>query len=309
MNTEITSFNSTFFEYLCGFIWFDQDKLEALMKRYPIGATEQGESIFWHINAENKITNGHIITMDSETGKVYDDSWYYQDGRPTCMFGEHLLGAFPSQTVALVTDELTAAVMSCFPTPYVWLATGKEQATPTDLFPLVGKSVVVFPDKGEYCKWQEMLQAVSNLQFHISDVIEKAQGDCHNIAQMVLSQQPLRPTEEEAALIRMEDANPNLALLVKALDLEVVGFSPISNNVKDETPKTKPASNEPKKDAVMLSILLAQEERWHGRNPECHKCKLSHEGINGTYCGKLQRYVEYGKGDCCIEAEIPPAPE
>ena len=46
MNTEITSFNSTFFEYLCGFIWFDQDKLEALMKRYPIGATEEGESIF-----------------------------------------------------------------------------------------------------------------------------------------------------------------------------------------------------------------------------------------------------------------------
>ena len=135
------------------------------------------------------------------------------------------------------------------------------------------------------------------------------QGDCHTIAQMVLSQQPLRPTEAEAALIRMEDANPNLALLVKALDLEVVGFSPISNNVKDETPKTKPASNEPKEDAVMLSILLAQEERWHGRNPECHKCKLSHEGINGTYCGKLQRYVEYGKGDCCIEAEIPPAPE
>jgi hypothetical protein len=96
MKTEITSFSSSFFEYLCGFVWFDQDKLEALMKRYPIGATEQGESIFWHINAENKITNGHIITMDSETGKVYDDSWYYQDGRPTCMFGEHLLGAFPS---------------------------------------------------------------------------------------------------------------------------------------------------------------------------------------------------------------------
>ena len=71
MKVEITSFNSTFFEYLCGFIWFDQDKLETLMKRYPIGATEQGESIFWHINAENKITNGHIITMDSETGKVY----------------------------------------------------------------------------------------------------------------------------------------------------------------------------------------------------------------------------------------------
>ena len=309
MKTEITSFSSSFFEYLCGFVWFDQDKLEALMKRYPIGATEQGESIFWHINAENKITNGHIITMDSETGKVYDDSWYYQDGRPTCMFGEHLLGAFPSQTVALVTDELTAAIMSCFPTPYVWLATGKEQTTPTDLFPLVGKTVVVFPNKGEYNKWQEMLQAVPNLQFHLSDVMENVQGDCHTIAQVVLSQQPLRPTEEEAALMRMEDANPNIALLVKALGLEVVGILPTSDISRDEMPKTEPVSKEPKEYAVMQSILLAQEERWHGRNPECHKCPLSHEGINGTYCGKLHRYVEYGKDDCGLEAEVSPAPD
>ena len=247
--------------------------------------------------------------MDSETGKVYDDSWYYLDGRPTCMFGENLLGTFPSQTVALVTDEMTAAIMSSFPTPYVWLAIGKEKATPSDLLPFEGKSVVMFPNKGEYSKWQEMLQTVPNLQFHISDVVEKAQGDCHTIAQMVLSQQPLRPTEAEAALMRMEGASPNLTLLVKALDLELMGFSPISDNVKDKTPKMELASKEPKKDAVMQSILLAQEERWHGRNPECHKCHLSHEGINGTYCGKLHRYVEYGKGDCGLEAEIPPAPE
>ena len=305
----MTSFDNAFFKYLCGFIWFDQDRLEALMKQYPIGATEQGEPIFWHINSENKITNGRILTMDSETGKVYDDSWYYLDGRPTCMYGENLLGAFPNQTVALVTDEMTAAIMSSFPTPYVWLAIGKEKAPPSALLPLEGKSVVVFPNKGEYSKWQEMLQAVPNLQFHISDVMEKTQGDCHTIAQMVLSHQPMRPTEAENALMRMEDANPNLALLVKALDLEVVGFSPISDNVKDATPKTKPTSKDPKEDAVMQSILLAQEKRWHGRNPECHKCHLSHEGINGTYCGKLHRYVEYGKGDCGIEAEIPPAPE
>lgn len=309
MKTEITSFNSKLFEYLCGFIWFDQDKLEALMKRYPIGATEQGEPIFWHINSENNITNGHIITMDSETGKVYDDSWYYQDGHPTCLFGEHLLDAFPSQTIALTTDEMTAAVMSCFPTPYTWLATGKDKVTPTDLLPLVGKSVVVFPDKGEYSKWQEALQAVPNLHFHISDVMEKSQGDCHTIAQMVLSQQALRPTEEEAALMRMEDANPNIALLVKALDLEVVGILPTNDIAKEETPKSEPASEDPKEGATVQSIMLAQEERWHGKNPECHKCNHSHEGINGTYCGKLHRYVEYGKGDCGIDAEIPPTPD
>ena len=281
MKTEITSFSSSFFEYLCGFVWFDQDKLQALMKRYPIGATEQYEPIFWHINAENKITNGHIITMDDKTGKIFDDDWYYQDGRPMCLFGENLLHAFPSQTVALVTDEMTAAIMSCFPTPYVWLATGKEQATPSDLLPLVGKSVVVFPDKGEYCKWQEMLQAVSNLQFHISDVIEKAQGDCHNIAQMVLSQQPLRPTEEEAALMRMKDANPNIALLVDSLDLEVVDVSSIDEDAMKPMSKSKVKSEpltQPEDDEAMKSFLMAQEKRWHGRNPECHKCSRSHEG-------------------------------
>ena len=301
MKTEITSFSSSFFEYLCGFVWFDQDKLQALMKRYPIGATEQYEPIFWHINAENKITNGHIITMDDKTGKIFDDDWYYQDGRPMCLFGENLLHAFPSQTVALVTDEMTAAIMSCFPTPYVWLATGKEQATPSDLLPLVGKSVVVFPDKGEYCKWQEMLQAVSNLQFHISDVIEKAQGDCHNIAQMVLSQQPLRPTEEEAALMRMKDANPNIALLVDSLDLEVVDVSSIDEDAMKPMSKSKVKSEpltQPEDDEAMSSFLLAQEIQWNGRNPECHKCSRSHEGINGTYCDELHQYVDYGKGNC-----------
>lgn len=309
MKAKMKSFDNAFFKYFCGFIWFDQDRLEALMKQYPIGATEQGEPIFWHINSENKITNGRILTMDSETGKVYDASWYYQDGRPTCLFGEHLLDSFLTRTVALVKDEMTAAVMSCFPTPYVWLATGKEKATPTDLLPLAGKSVVVFPDKGEYSKWQETLQAVPNLHFHISDVMEKAQGDCHTIAQMVLSQQPLRPTEAEATLMRMEDANPNIALLVKTLCLEVVGISPTSDIPKNETPKTEFVSKESKEDSAAQSILLAQKERWHGRNPKCHKCPLSHEGINGTYCGKLHRYVEYGKGDCGIETEVPPAPD
>ena len=131
MKAEITNYKSSFFEYLCGFIWFDQDRLEVLMKRYPIGATKQGEPIFWHINSEHKITNGRILTMDSETGKVYDDSWYYQDGRPTCLFGEQLLDIFPSQTLALVTDEMTAAIMSCFPPPtFGWLLEKRKRLPP-----------------------------------------------------------------------------------------------------------------------------------------------------------------------------------
>lgn len=298
---EIASFNNRFFEYLCHFIWFDQSNLVAMMKRYPIGRTEQGEPIFWHVNAENRITNGYIITMDSDTGKVYDESWYYQDGRPICLFGEHLLDSFRSQTIALVKDEMTAAIMSCFPTPYVWLATGKRKATSTDLLLLEGKSVVVFPDKGEFDKWDEFLKQIPNLHFHVSDVMEKTQGDCHNIAQMVLCQQPLRPTEEEAALMRMEEVNPNIELLVKSLGLEVVSVSSIDEEImkpKSESELKAGSSAQSKDDEAMKTIMLEQKKRWHGRNLECHKCHQSYEGINGTYCGKLRQYVEYGKGNC-----------
>ena len=131
--------------------------------------------------------------------------------------------------------------------------------------------------------------------------MENVQGDCHTIAQMVLSQQPLRPTEKEAALMRMEDANPNIALLVKALNLEVVGASSIDEDAMKPISKSEVKSEPPPQiedDEAMKSFLMAQEKRWHGRNPECHKCSRSHEGINGTYCDELHQYVEYGKSDC-----------
>ena len=301
MTVEITSYSNTFFEYLRSFIWFSQDRLTAMMERYSIGATEQGNGsghpIFWHINVAHQITNGHIITMDSKTGKVYDNSWYYQDKQPTCLFGEHLLLDLPDKTVALVKDEMAAAIMSCFSTPYLWLATGKDFAT-SDLTSLTGRNVIIFPDKGEYDRWMEIAANLTNIQLHVSDVVEKSQGDFTNIAQMVLSQQLPCPTQEEVMLMRMEEANPNIALLIKAFDLEVVGVSPTSEKDMNKAQRSKIASENPKEDAALQSIRSAQEKRWHGRNPECHLCDLSHEGINGTYCNKLNRNVEYGKGDC-----------
>ena len=302
MKVEVASYSNTFFEYLRSFIWFSQDRLTAMMGKYPIGATDQGDGstehpIFWHINVAHQITNGHIITMDSKTGKVYDNSWYYQDKQPTCLFGEHLLLDLPDKTVALVKDEMAAAIMSCFSTPYLWLATGKDFAT-SDLTSLTGRNVIIFPDKGEYDRWMEIAANLTNIQLHVSDVVEKSQGDFTNIAQMVLSQQLPCPTQEEVMLMRMEEANPNIALLIKAFDLEVVGVSPTSEKDMNKAQRSKTASENPKEDAALQSSRSAQEKRWHGRNPECHLCDLSHEGINGTYCNKLNRNVEYGKGDC-----------
>lgn len=303
MKVEIASFDNTFIEYLCSFVFFDSERLTEMMNRYVIGATAQREPVFWHINAELRVTNGHIITMDGETGKVYNESRYRQDGRPMCLFGEHLLKDFPDKPVALVKDEMTAAIMSCFPTPYLWLATGTVRTVASDLFSLRSKSVVIFPDKGEMEHWQEIVSTVSDGQFHISDVMEKSQGSFHNISQIILSRQPLRPTEEETVLMRLEDANPNIRKLIKALGLEVVSVSFDDSETTGDEIKTGTISKVPTQaspDDAYRDVSIEQEKRWNGRNPECHMCPFSHEGINGTYCDKLNHYVEHGKGDCGI---------
>ena len=303
MKVEIASFDNTFIEYLCSFVFFDSARLTEMMNRYVIGATAQREPVFWHINAERRVTNGHIITMDGETGKVYDESWYRQDGRPMCLFGEHLLKDFPDKPVALVKDEMTAAIMSCFPTPYVWLATGTVRIVATDLLSLKGKTVVIFPDKGEYEHWQEIASTVSDVQFHASDVMENTQGDFHNISQIILSRQPLRPTEEETVLMRLEDANPNIRKLIEVLGLEVMSVSFDDSETTGDEIKTgtiSKVSTQASPHDASGDVRIEQEKRWHGRNPECHMCPFSHEGINGTYCDKLNHYVEHGKGDCGI---------
>lgn len=298
MKVEIANCSNAFIEYLCSFVWFDSDRLTKMMKEYVIGATEQGEPIFWHINAEHKITNGRILTMDSNSGKVYDSGWYYQDGRQACLFGEHLLKNILDKPVALVKDEMTAAVMSCFPTPYVWLAIGKETIEMAELLSLHGRTVVLFPDKGDYEHWKGIANTVTDLLFHVSDVMEKSQGSFQNIAQIVLSQQALRPTKEEVALMTLEEANPCLAKLVEALDLEVISISDIHEDKEDTKQDLDTSGSHSETDDIVASIKPEQERRWHGRNPECHMCPQSHEGLNGTFCGKLNRYVEYGKGDC-----------
>ena len=297
MKIEIAGLNNSFTEYLRSFMWFNSERLMKVMKEYVIGTTEQGEPIFWHINDEHQVTNGHIITMDGKTGKVYDSSWYYHDKQSMCLFGEHLLKVFLSKPVALVKAEMTAAIMSSFPTPYVWLATGRD-ITASDLTSLTDRTVILFPDKGEYNQCMEVAFSVSNTQLHVSDVMEKAHVDFQNIAQMTLSQQPLCPTPEVAALMRVEETNPNISQLIATLSLQVMSVSSDNEEEVKGAQNTTPSISSQRYDSQNI-IRQSQKERWQGRNPECHQCEFSHESINGTYCRKCKCYVEYGKGDCC----------
>ena len=99
--------------------------------------------------------------------------------------------------------------------------------------------------------------------------------------------------------------------LIDALGLEVMDTSQYDETVTkvESEPQFIRLTKSQTEERSAEDLNSTQEQRWHGRNPECHKCHLSHEGINGTYCGKLHRYVEYGKGDCGLEAEVSPVPD
>jgi len=36
-------------------------------------------------------------------------------------------------------------------------------------------------------------------------------------------------------------------------------------------------------------------------NDICHQCVEAHNALNGRYCNRLQKYVEYAKEPLCVE--------
>jgi hypothetical protein len=279
---EALNLDNTFIEYLCSFIWFDRKRIMQIVRTYLMGATDQREPVFWHIREDGTFTDGHIYTMDADSGKVYDESWYYHDSQPVCLFGQHLLALFPDKPVALTGSEMTAAVMSSFSPAYLWLAAGKKDICVSDLSCLKGRNVTLFPDRDDYEGCLRLASAVKGMNLFVSRIMEDRHDGCLSIADVMLSAMPKRPSEEEAALYNLENGNSAIALLVRNLGLEAVRIE------KDED------VGEENRGGVKTA-----EDAWHGQNRECHSCRFSHESINGTYCTQLKKKVEYGKPEDC----------
>lgn len=136
--------------HLIHFLFSLQKDNEAVLKRvlddYRIGATRNGETIFWQIDKDNHVRGGKIIAYNKEDGHRIKDkgvNWVHsllkkqgvfnQDWTLTqCLFGEHLLSSSANwdKVVAVVESEKTALICSVQYPDCVWLATGgKSQLT------------------------------------------------------------------------------------------------------------------------------------------------------------------------------------
>ena len=148
--------------------------------------------IFWQRDIEGRVRTGKIMHYDEWSGKrlkeegsigwvhallrregVLSEEWELAQ----CLYGEHLLNAYPDKMVAVVEAYKTAHVGAILMPDMVWLATDSLQGlTAERLAPLRGRTVVFFPDEGKgYELWSERLPTIARevgFSYRISTFME-----------------------------------------------------------------------------------------------------------------------------------------
>ena len=313
------------FQFLCKTI--GKEAANKQFERYKVGTSKKwgGATVFWQIDKDGNARAGKLMGYNPLDGHRIKEPiprvcWVHSELKLSgfhlkqCLFGEHLL-ATSSATVMLVESEKTCLIASHFMPDFLWLATGGKDGCFNEetMQVLHDRDVILMPDLGATDKWTKKSSILTPIckSVTVSTVLEQMATDEQREAGLDISDFFLMQETKQMILQRMIERNPALQKLIDAFGLEVMDSSQY-----DETP-TK-VDSEPQFNRLTKSqpeersaedLNSTQEQRWHGRTPECHNCSLSHEGINGTYCGKLHRYVEYGKGDCGLEAEVSPAPD
>ncbi|MCH4147100.1 MAG: DUF6371 domain-containing protein [Prevotella sp.] len=243
--------------YLCGY--FTTEELEKACALYYMGSTRNGSTIYWQIDEALKVRSGKVIAYDGDTGHRIKESgvnWAHSIMRlqgfnlVQCLYGQHLLKAYPDKPVRLVEGEKTAFICSMVYPKFNWLSCGGfDYFKPDMLQALEGRDVEVYPDTdttGEtFTTWKAKSEEMTFAKFMVSDFCERYAtqqqkkkkfdiadlllADMEPIASDVIApdeldeeqcQKPM--TDAEKALKRMIQANPVIGTLVDNLNLELV---------------------------------------------------------------------------------------
>lgn len=141
--------------------------------------------IFWQFDINGNIRTGKVMGY-SENGKRIKNppkihfvhAMLKKQGKikafqlQQCFYGEHLLKKYPIAKVGIVESEKTAVIMSVIKPNIVWLSTGGRNGakwTETSVYQVLkGRSVVLFPDLGEYENWSKQAQRMQSVELDIT---------------------------------------------------------------------------------------------------------------------------------------------
>ena len=164
------SVSSAFCRAVVSMGYLTQEQMNHAALRYRLGMSRDGGVIFWQIGHFNHVYDGKIMYYRPDCHRDHDHlptwamselkTFYLKDcpeliyERPSihCLFGMHLLDDKNSsdKPVAVVEAEKTAVILSEIYTEYLWLAAGgMNELTPTKLFPLKGRKIMLYPDTDE----------------------------------------------------------------------------------------------------------------------------------------------------------------
>ena len=248
-----TSYNSAFVYFLCGL--FDRYSLESptierVARDYALGATKEGDVIFWQIDVQGRVRTGEIIRYNKDTGhrfpcvdwthsrlkkrKLLPDNYNLVQ----CFFGEHLLKIYPDKIVALVESAKSAVIASGVFPNYVWLATGgKTQLSIDKLQVLKGRTVIMFPDVDGFDYWTKKAKDIEAIgcKVIVSDLLEKNATDeerekkidiadwlVRYLSEATVTEARNEISEAERMLQVMIEANPAVQTLIDMFNLELV---------------------------------------------------------------------------------------
>ena len=168
---------------------FTDAQVDTAMESYLLTGTNhywKNSTVFWQIDNNEKIHAGKIMLYNPSTGKRIKEpynhiSWIHkalneQDFKLNqCFFGLHRINEDYNKPIAIVESEKTAIIMSIIIPNVVWLATGSKQNLKAELVgPLIGRKIILYPDKGEYSEWKRkgILLEGSGFKIEASDFLE-----------------------------------------------------------------------------------------------------------------------------------------
>lgn len=251
---ESASANSDFIYFLCGL--FDRYTTESptiskLIQEYAIGATKDGNVIFWQIDAHGKVRTGKVMRYNKETGHRIKEAgaiqWIHSTMKKKgllaaeweltqCLFGEHLLSVYPQKSVCLTESEKSAIIAAGVFPQYNWLATGgKSNMSMEKLSVLRGQQVVMFPDIDAYQYWREKAEEMrkAGINVVVSDLLEKSATDTDRAKKIDLADLLIRQLEAaevvrkelsraERILAEFKKKNPAIMDLITAFDCQLL---------------------------------------------------------------------------------------
>lgn len=175
---------------------FDEGTKADVLKEYYVGATRddiviQGTNygpaaVFWMIDENQRPHDAKLMAYTCDGHRVSD--WGNSmraisirkrvgpqlDSTDKTLFGLHLLPRYPEKDVCIVESEKSALICACKYPQYLWLATGGcGGLNEAKIRPLMNRHLIIYPDSGEYDKWQMRMQATRHPHYRIEDFMEQ----------------------------------------------------------------------------------------------------------------------------------------